>query len=81
MKFFIIFILFCLGGPVIPDHSQTNRLGAMLSSLLENPITRRCPIFWRVYIQFLYFNEKTQGCQKAFLRAIDQCPWVKVSRV
>jgi len=44
-------------------------------------LTKRCPLIWRLYLQFLY-NHGTEGAWRtAFYRAVEECPWVKVSVV
>jgi hypothetical protein len=45
------------------------------------PLTKRCPLIWRLYLRFLYDHGTEDAWRTAFYRAVEECPWVKVSVV
>jgi len=45
------------------------------------PLTKRCPLIWRLYLRFLYNRGTEDTWRTAFYRAVEECPWVKVSVV
>ena len=44
-------------------------------------LTKRCPLIWRLYLRFLYNHGTGDAWRTAFYRAVEECPWVKVSVV
>jgi hypothetical protein len=69
----------CAAGPIVPDKSAKNRLEALFTLLKTEPLTKRCPLIWRLYLQFLYDYGSEDTWRTAFYRALEECPWVKVS--
>jgi hypothetical protein len=76
---FLVTFACCAAGPVVPDKSAKNRLEALFNLLKTEPLTKRCPLIWRLYLSFLY-DHGIEGTRKmAFYRAVEECPWIKVS--
>jgi hypothetical protein len=69
----------CIAGPIVPDKSAKNRLQALFTLLKTEPLTKRCPLIWRLYLWFLYDHGTELTRKTAFYRAVEECPWVKVS--
>jgi hypothetical protein len=69
----------CIAGPFVPDKSAKNRLQALFTLLKNEPLTKRCPLIWRMYLRFLYDHGTELARRTAFYRAVEECPWVKVS--
>lgn len=64
-------------GPFVPDKSAKNRLQALFTVLKNDPLTKRCPLIWRMYLRFLYDHGTELTRKTAFYRAVEECPWVK----
>lgn len=67
------------GGPIVPDKSAKNRLEALFTLLKTERLTKRCPLVWRLYLRFLYDHGTVGTWRTAFYRAVEECPWIKVS--
>ena len=76
---FLSHIAYVTAGPVLPDRSSENLLRALFNRLEEQPLTKRCPLIWRLYLRFLYDHGSEGASKTAFYRAIEECPWVKVN--
>ncbi|XP_067013545.2 nuclear exosome regulator NRDE2 [Anabrus simplex] len=66
------------GGPVITSPSGKNWLSAFFKQFLKLPTTKRSPLLWRLYLQFLSEQGKEELYTSTFYRAVEECPWVKV---
>jgi hypothetical protein len=75
----LVTIAYCAGGPVVADRSAKNRLEALFTLLKTEPLTKRCPLIWRLYLHFLYDHGAESTWRTAFYRAVEECPWIKVS--
>ncbi|GLG93140.1 CN102 protein [Gryllus bimaculatus] len=66
------------GGPVVPDPSVKNRLSSLYNRLLNDSLTKRCSMLWRLYLRFLAEHRQDTSYHSIFYRAVEECPWVKV---
>lgn len=66
------------GGPELPDPNTRNRMATLLKKLTKHPVMRRCPLLWRLRLQFAAaVNSNDADCCSTFYMALEDCPWVK----
>lgn len=41
-------------------------------------VIRRCPLFWRVYLQFVGIRNDNTSIKNIFYKAVNECPYAKV---
>lgn len=66
------------GGPELPDPNTRNRMSTLLKKLTKHPLMRRCPMLWRLRLQFVAaVSNNDADCSSTFYLALEDCPWVK----
>ncbi|XP_034253787.1 nuclear exosome regulator NRDE2 [Thrips palmi] len=66
------------GGPELPDPNVKNRMSTLLKKLTKHPLMRRCPLLWRLRLQFAAAVHSSDAeYSSTFYLALEDCPWVK----
>lgn len=73
------FTILSVGGPELPDPNIRNRMSTLLKKLTKHPVMRRCPLLWRLRLQFAAaISCEDSDCFRTFYLALEDCPWAKV---
>ena len=58
-----------------------NHLRSLFNLMKTEPLTKRCPLIWRLYLRFLYIHGTEDVWRTALYRAVKESRWVKTSVV
>lgn len=59
------------------DYSLVNRMQNFMEKVSGEQIIRRCPLFWRVYLQFVGIRNDNTTIKNIFYKAVNECPYAK----
>lgn len=63
------------------DCNLKNSTHALFKKItMSDTCTRRCGLVWRLYLQFLHEHFEPKTCRDAYYQAVEECPWLKVSK-
>lgn len=66
------------GGPELPDPNTRNRMSTLLKKLTKHSIMRRCPMLWRLRLQFAAaVSHNDSEYSSTLYLALEDCPWAK----
>lgn len=59
------------------DYSLVNRMNNFMEKMSGEQMIRRCPLFWRVYLQFVGIRNDNTTIKNIFYKALNECPYAK----
>nr|XP_006208254.1 nuclear exosome regulator NRDE2 [Vicugna pacos] len=62
----------------IPETGLTHRIRALFDNALRSDSGSRCPLLWRMYLNFLVSLGNKERSKGVFYKALQNCPWAKV---
>ncbi|XP_039281591.1 uncharacterized protein LOC111046215 [Nilaparvata lugens] len=65
------------GGYQLIEASGSNQMRWLFNQLMSDDQLIRCPLFWRLCLQFSALHRDSDEIRKTFYKAVEECPWVK----
>ncbi|XP_031523773.1 nuclear exosome regulator NRDE2 isoform X2 [Papio anubis] len=62
----------------IPETGLTHRIQALFENAMRSDSGSRCPLLWRMYLNFLVSLGNKERSKGVFYKALQNCPWAKV---
>ncbi|XP_075221889.1 nuclear exosome regulator NRDE2 isoform X2 [Lycorma delicatula] len=59
------------------ESSGHNLMSSLLNHLISNDISKKSPLIWRLYLQFISVCKSGGDLRTSFYRAVEECPWAK----
>ncbi|XP_010843541.1 PREDICTED: protein NRDE2 homolog [Bison bison bison] len=63
----------------LPETGLTHRIRALFESAVRSDHGSQCPLLWRMYLNFLVSLGNKERSKGVFYKALQNCPWAKVS--